>query len=228
MKQTKIKSFFKAAAILSTILGLSAPAAVLASKVNFTNTVNNGNNVFDNTVPIFPANIARTDTTVDFLNNQAVTVAYDATVLPLLFGADIEQFALKVSNKTGVEWTHLTVEFIGLAQDLVDSFPSALTPSIPNSWATGSVNVSTAFTGFEVDYVSNIPVDPSVPGAYHFRIANSINNFPSLQNGNPFSLRITPTATTVVPVPAAIWFFGTGMLTLFGNGIRKRRVAKTA
>ena len=217
-----INNNFKVAVALIMILGLNAPVAVQASTIDFTNIAeHNGNTVTDpNTTPPFNSpSFAALGAHVDFVNNQTVTIDYDPTVLPAFPSGLSELVDIRVFNKTGVEWASLTVEFINL-QPLDNPFGTGLTFDIQNPHFGGETITGATV---QVDYTNS---DASAIGgnSHHLKISGAIFGFPDSQELVPFSVLITPIPVLAdVPVPAAVWFFATGLLVLFGGGRYNRK-----
>lgn len=77
-------------------------------------------------------------------------------------------------------------------------------------------------TPYNLDVSGNSTKSWSFLNNYEFFNANNIHKFNGLLHGNYDNLTVVEwTATSTVPVPAAVWMFGTGLIGLLGVSKRK-------
>ena len=133
-----------------------------------------------------------TDVGVDFYSNNTIWLEFDN------FGLPEDEFHISVQNLTGTAWTNFKFEFI----DAEILQPLSIMP----------------MTGLLVD----IQLTPT--SAWLFfdppEISALMDGFGIIGTPlNHFTLAITPNA---VPVPAAVWLFGSGLIGLIGIARRKK------
>lgn len=154
--------------------------------------------------------LARATTVLyDVTNISGNTWEYSYAINNNTLSIDIEEFALRfdlgfyenlVATSTPAGWDPLVIEPDPVIPD--DGFYDALALSagIAPGESLGGFNV-------QFDYLG-----AGVPGVQFFDIVDP-NTFGSLGDG----------FTQLVPVPAAIWLFGTGLVSLLGVGVARHR-----
>ena len=198
------------------------PSFVTASRVDFNSTITNGNIVTDS-FSVLPITVPGMFVTTEFVNNAAVTLAFNPTQYSFPASTNIESVDLFFYNSTAVPWSQLTIEFIGLNPDIL--FPASL---IPRIYSPHQGSYSLDGNKYTVNYSSN----DIVSSVFSFKLGGGIYQFPELQE-TAFQIKIKPLVeggsemdfdeSSPVPVPSAIWFFATGLMGLSVNFMRKQR-----
>jgi hypothetical protein len=145
-----------------------------------------------------------TDVTIDFFNLDPVLLLFDTN------GAPSEQMTFRFNNFTGLDWTDFHIQFAGndpfaeVSFNVLDIAPD----TDPNYILDVGTNENTglpdaAWIFFNTPEDSGLSVDAFTDGA---GVAQ-------------FSLQFQ---ATVVPVPAALLLFGSGLLGLIGMTRRKK------
>jgi hypothetical protein len=145
-----------------------------------------------------------TDVAIDFTNLDPVVLVFDTG------GYSPEQMVFRFNNLTGLDWTDFHIEFAGndpfaeVSFNILDIAPD----TDPNYILDVGTNENTglpdaAWIFFNTPEGSGLSVDAFTDGA---GVAQ-------------FSLQFQP---TVVPVPASLLLFGSGLLGLIGMARRKK------
>ena len=168
------------------------------------------------------------NSTGDGIANASTTSSF-VGYLPLNIGVDVIQTAMSdgsASNGTAISDASIGVYFQTIfnnsAQTLSFNFDYDI---IALATATGDDALSSAsiqidkglFTGiYFVDVLASANDDQSTSGSFSFEVtAGNVGQFNTALNSNG-------SATSVVPVPAAAWLFGNGLIGLVGVARRKK------
>ena len=154
----------------------------------------NGNNVYD-----YGSMSGYSELVVDFNNLQTVSITFN--------NFDInDQVYMDIYNSTGVGWSGFEFQLIGAGfagpysiepqTTSLNSFSS----TTPTEFYGYSTHLAIGFDGFETS-----------------ALLNGIGTFVT-EPGTDYTLLLTP---TTVPVPAAVWLFGSGLIGLIGMARRK-------
>ena len=190
------KHLYKALCLLAVLTVHQANAATLL------NPAGPGYNVVDNC----PDCWGETNIEVFITNNAPIELEFD----PL--GFSHEDISIVLVNNTGVAWSNLTIEYnnfdpflpMGLGLSVLDTGGSI--PSIDSVL----INPDTGDpSGLVLSFL------PAEAGWVH------IGGFADrlVDTWSPYTITID---TTAVPVPAAVWLFGSGLIGLVGLARRKK------
>jgi len=168
----------------------------LSSTTNASTVLNPGHQAGGDVIPL-AENLGFTDIDVSFITMTPIVIDFD----PLASPSDILTINL-IDNLTGTPWTGIDFTFLNATiispiditpqTGLVDGIFFDTGAFIPN--VTTSVSISFS------------PGSPEISGLDDG--SGNINTSLGL-----YSLVITPTA---VPIPAAVWLFGSGLVALMG------------
>ena len=160
-----------------------------------TSTVTNGNTVYDYTYTSGISELA-----VDFVNLQSVQIDFDNDF------ALQDNIAMNIYNSTGTGWSGFDFTLVGVG--ILGPFTADLTTGTiidavfhENDPATGLASGVT----LQFDVLEDVGL---------WNVSGAVNT----QYSSSYSLILTP---TTVPVPAAVWLFGSGVLGLIGVARRK-------
>ena len=167
------------------------------SAATITSTITNGNIVDD-----YTWELGSSEFEVTFNNLQSVQIDFDSGYF---YQDDI---VMNIYNNTGTGWSGFDFELVGVG--ILGPFNLVFNTGTlsaheyhENDLDTGLASGMTLMFG-----------DPEYVGLYN--VAGSVNT----SYVQTYSLILTP---TTVPVPAAVWLFGSGLLGLIGVARRKRR-----
>jgi hypothetical protein len=146
-----------------------------------------------------------------------------------IVGTDINIGLLTVDGSTGSDGAYVanallnfstgsnTIDIVGSVAGLGIAAGTTLLSGSFDSWSFGPVGSNEVFNGSgpdikDIGLLRELGVDPSTPfNFFGFSVESS--------NGSVISTDIVNTA--VVPVPAAVWLFGSGLLGLVGVARRR-------
>lgn len=192
------KYLYKALCLLAALTVHQANAALL------TNPVGPGYNVIDNCYGCSGI----TDINVNIENNIPIELTFDP--LSALF----ENININLINITGAAWSNLTIEY-----NTIDPYASVqLGLSVLDtggSTATIDEILSNSVTGAP----SGLALSFAPPESSFVNIVGSANRTDLYNLTSPYSITIS---TSAVPVPAAVWLFGSGLIGLMGFARRKK------
>lgn len=193
-----IKHLYKALCLLSVLVVQQADAAFLLNPIGL------GYNVTD----YCPGCPGLTDLEVDILaNNVPIVLDFD----PL--GSPTENFNLILNNFTGLDWASLSIEYV-----ISDPFaPVNLGLNILAA-GTSIPQITSVLTNPNTGLISGMDVSFTPSEAFFLHIDGFANRPPGTEF-LPYSLVIS---TNAVPVPAAVWLFGSGLIGLIGFARRKK------
>ena len=145
-----------------------------------------------------------TELDVNFFSMQPIIIDFDS------FGSPTDLLSIpNISNNTGTPWTGIDFTFV----DSTIFSPLGITP------LTGAINgvFFDGGTDFFPGVTTSVSLsfDPAFPEFLGF-----VNGQGDIDTAaGIYSLVITPSA---VPIPAAVWLFGSGLLGLVGMARRKK------
>ncbi len=190
------KYLYKALCLLSALIVHQTNAATLL------NPGGPGYNVVDNC----PGCWAVTDIEVLITNNAHIELEFD----PL--GFSHEDINIVLVNNTGAAWSNLTIEY------------NNFDPFLPMGLGLSVLN-----TGGSIPTIDSVLINPNTGDpsglALSFLPAETdmvhIGGFADrlVDTWSPYIITID---TTAVPVPAAIWLFGSGLIGLIGVARRNK------
>jgi hypothetical protein len=200
------KYLFKALCILTVLTAPQVNAALLQ------NPTGPGYDVVDfcHLIPEQSCNGA-TELDVHIQDNVPIVLEFDASSSQFS-----EYIDLRLVNETAASWSSLTIEYTNILypDDLFDR-----TSLILGVWDTGTSGTTTesllynpssgATTGIAISFLP--------PQGSFVVITGDLT--PEFRLIDPYTITIT---TSAVPVPAAVWLFGSGLLGLIGVARRKK------
>ena len=147
------------------------------------------------------------DVEINFNNLEPVWLFFDP-----VFAGGSENMTFSINNLTDYAWTdfHIEFEYSNLEAPVPFNFPIIAPSTDPIFNADIGLNDITGLP----DSVWIFFNTPELYGLYVTAIANT-----SADPLAKFSIHLQP---TVVPVPAAVWLFGSGLLGLVGIARRKK------
>jgi hypothetical protein len=181
------------ASLFAFCLSTSTHAAFLVSVLSGDNGVSIGS----------ASGLGLIEVHVDFVNLDPVWLVFDSR------GSPSEQMTFRFNNLTGLDWTDFHIEFASNDPSAPVSFnvPVIAPDTNPNYILDVGFNENTALPDAAWIFF-NTPEG----------LGLSVNAFTDAGVAQ-FSLQFQP---TVVPVPAAVWLFASGLLGLIGIARRKK------
>jgi hypothetical protein len=151
-----------------------------------------------------------TDINVHIQANVPIVLEFDS------MGSWTEEIRINLTNDTNTSWNNLTIEYnnhdpseqVNLGLNVLGSGTS--TPTIDAILTNPNTGLPTGLA------LSFLPPESDWVGVEGFADRNMM--FDPFQ---PYSITIS---TSAVPVPAAVWLFGSGLIGLIGIARRKARV----
>ena len=169
-----------------------------ASAAYITSVNTNGNNVVD-----YGSVQGQTWVDVEFFNQQTVSITFDNSVYPE------DLVSMHFYNSTGVGWSGFEFQLIGAGF----GGPLAIEPQT-TTLSSYTVH-ATDFSDLYYDYTTHFTL--GFDGLETNALLNGTGRFVTAPYTS-YTLLLTP---TTVPVPAAVWLFGSGLLGLIGVARRK-------
>ena len=192
------KHLYKALCLLTVLTVHQADAALLL------NPVGPGYDVLD----YCPGCPGITDLEVNIqANDTPIVLDFD----PMGFPA--EEFNLVFNNFTGSDWASFSIEYVIVAPfALVDLFLDVL------GAGTSTPILTSVLTNPNTGLISGMELSFTPPESFWLHIVGRADR-PPFTESLPYSLVIS---TSAVPVPAAVWLFGSGLIGLIGVARRKK------
>ena len=192
------KHLYKALCLLSVLTVHQAGAAQLL------NPVGPGYDVIDNCPGCPGATFLEVNIQA---NDTPIVLDFD----PLGFPA--EDFNLVFNNFTGSDWVSFSIEYvIGDPFAPVDLFLDVL------GAGTSTPILTSLLTNPNTGLISGMELSFTPPESLWLHIGGRASRFPGTED-LAYSLVIS---TSAVPVPAAVWLFGSGLIGLIGIARRKK------
>ena len=143
---------------------------------------------------------------VEFYNQETVSITFDNS------GDTEDQVSMHFYNSTGVGWSGFEFQLIGAG------FAGSLGPLTIEPQTTTLSSYTVHATDFEtINDVHMTHFTLGFDGLETYGLLNGIGTFINEPDVD-YTLLLTP---TTVPVPAAVWLFGSGLIGLIGIARRK-------
>jgi len=130
-----------------------------------------------------------------------------------------------VVNGNTTTGTAGTIDVVGFVSGLAGSQqnPVTLLSGTFNSWSFQNNGLASIFNGSGLDVknfdlLNNLGIDPNT----QFEFFGFSMGFDFSQDGTATAISTDIINTTVIPVPAAVWLFGSGLLGMVGVARRRR------
>lgn len=192
------KHLYKVLCLLATLTVYQADAAYL------TNPFGSNYSVTD----YCSGCVGTTDLDISITANAPITLNFDPIESPL------EDISLNLINDTGTGWNNLTIEYT-----LLDPFDTVVLGLSVLAAGTSTPTVDAILNNPNTGAPTGLAVSFAPDELSFVTIVGTADRLSSI---NPLELYSITISTNPVPVPAAIWLFGSGLIGLVGVARRKK------